>query len=181
MVANTIILYKLCRFEYFLRAQRMIKLGKWRGMTLVAGLLLCALPEVAAGQEPSTASTADLADKIQSLRNQLDILREDVERRLGNIEALTDQQANAKHREQINSSLSGSDNARPRPDCDGRTTDSSARHYDRHSDACCRHAYYPTPCCRYSYRREPCCRQVYHPQSCCEPIHDLKRWLSELE
>ena len=64
MVANTIILYKLCRFEYFLRAQRMIKLGKWRGMTLMAGLLLCALPKVAAAQEPSTASTADLADKI---------------------------------------------------------------------------------------------------------------------
>jgi hypothetical protein len=155
----------------FRRAERMLKLGTLRGMTLVAVLLLCALPEVAAGQEPPNPSTAELADKIQSLRNQLDILREDVERRLGKIEASVDQRTNAKHREHAHGSSSASDNARQMPDCDGRTTDSLARYYDRHSDACCRHA----------YRREPCCRQVYHPQPCCGSIRDPRRRLSELD
>ena len=159
----------------------MIKLGALRGMTLVAALLLYSIPEVAAGQEPSTPSTADLADKIQSLRNQLDILREDVERRLGKIEALTDQQTNAKRREQADDSSSTSDIGRQIPDCDDRTTDSLDRYYDRHSDACCKHAYYGTPCCRHVYRRQPCCRQGYHPQPCCGSIHDLKRWLTELD
>ena len=159
----------------------MIKLATLRGMTLVAALLLCALPEVAAGQEPPNPSTADLADKIQSLRNQLDILREDVERRLGKIEALADQQTNGKRHEQTSGSSSASENARHGPDCDGRSTASPARHDDRHSDASCRHAYYSTTCCWHEYRREPCCRQVYHHQSCCESIHDLKRLLSELD
>jgi hypothetical protein len=159
----------------------MIKLGTSRGMTLVAALLLCALPEVAAGQEPPTSSTADLADKIQSLRNQLDMLRGDVERRLGKIEAFTDQQANSKHREQTDGSSSAPDNARQIPDRDNRSTNSLTRYYDRHSDACCRHAYCRTPCCWHEYRHEPCCRQVYHPQPCCGSIHDLKQWLSELE
>ena len=159
----------------------MIKFGTLRAVTLVAALLLCALPEVAAGQEPPNPSTADLADKIQSLRNQLDILREDVERRLSKIEALADQQTNAKRREQTNRSSSASDNARQTPDCDGGSTASPARYYDRHSDACCRHAHYSTTCCSHEYRREPCCKQAYHHQSCCESIHDLKRWLSELD
>src|SRR6516165_3172061 len=100
----------------------MIKLGTLRGMTLVAALLLCALPEVAAGQEPHNPSTADLADKIQSLRNQLDLLRENVERRLGKIEALADQQTNAKRCEQANSTSSASDNARQIADYDGGST-----------------------------------------------------------
>ena len=159
----------------------MIKLGALRGMTLAAALLLCALPEVAAGQEPSNPSTADLANKIQSLRNQLDILREDVERRLGKLEALTAQQTNTKRREQTNGSSSASDDARQISDCDGRTIDSLTRYHDRHSDACCRHAYYLAPCCWHMNQREPCCRQVYHPQPCCGSIHDPRRWLSKLD
>jgi hypothetical protein len=147
-----------------------IKLAALRGMTLVAALLLYALPDAAAGQEPSNPSTADLADKIQSLRNQLDILREDVERRLGQIEALTDRQTNARRREQANGSSSASDNAHQILNCDVRTTDSLARYYDRHSDAC-RHTYYPALCCWHVYRRQPC-----HGS-----IRDLKQWLSELD
>ena len=159
----------------------MINLGRLPGMMLVAVLSLSALSGVTAGQERSTPSTADIENKIQSLRNQLDSVKKDFGRRLDRIESLTDQQATTKHDEGRSESSPGSGNERQSPEREDRATNSLARSNDRDSDACCRHVYQRQPCCRQVYHPQPCCRHAYHHIPCCRSIRDLERWLSELE
>lgn len=159
----------------------MINLGRLPGMMLVAVLFLSALCGVTAGQQRTTPSTADIENKIQSLRNQLDSLKKDFGRRLDRIESLTDQQAARKPDEERRESSAGSDNERQAREREDRTTNSLARSNDRDSDACCRHAYQRQPCCRQVYHPQPCCRRAYHHIPCCRSIRDLERWLSELE
>jgi len=159
----------------------MINLGRLPGMMFMAVLLLSALCGVTVGQQRTTPSTADIENKIQSLRNQLDSLKKDFGRRLDRIESLTDQQATRKHDEERSESSPGSDNERQAPEREDRATNSLARSNDRGSDACCRHAYQRQPCCRQVYHPQPCCRHAYHHIPCCRSIRDLERWLSELE